>query len=409
MLPVPVGLAIKGPPKRNWAHHRKLVEYVFTVLFPEWTSESAHIAIDLGVSKSTLYEWLAHYKENTEWRPYKTYRSISKRLFTDAEEDAITDYIIAVYIAAGKYFGDDEFRDVATEAWLRKGGQGSPMFSRWFIYLFKKRNRFSSRKAHPKRRTKTDERIKSSFCMRVAQLLRNEPGDHIVNMDESAWRPMPNNLLTWARTGAENVQIRTETDEKMSMTIICAITADRTKLPMTIVVKGKSMKSCEKMGDMSPHRLCHSESGWITSPLFAEYLMWLREFYRDDQKIYLVLDCYSVHRAADMKDLANALNIEFVYVPVGATDELQPLDRYVFGAMKSIARRKWRQMYNSGEYDKMGKVQMGQILQAAWEGISPQVLEKAWEIVDEDTIQYSPELTEPDPEPEEEDESDYWE
>ena len=127
------------------------------------------------------------------------------------------------------------------------------------------------------------------------------------------------------------------------------------------------------MGNMSPHRVSYSESGWITSPLFAEFLMWLREFSHDDEKIYLVLDCYSVHRACEMRELTQTLNTDFVSVPVGATDELQPLDRYIFGAMKSIAGRKWRRMYEQGEHDKAGKAEMGQILQASWEGVSPQV------------------------------------
>ena len=381
-------LAIKGPPKRDWSRHKKLVEYVFTVMFPNWNSESGSVVISLGVSKSTCYGWFAHWREDQQWRPYKTYRSRSKRIFTDEEESAIAEHIIEVYIAVGCYFGDDEFRDVAMEAWLRLKKPGRPMFTRCFIYKFKKRNHFSSRRAHPKRRTETSETAKRSFCSRVANLFRHVAKDHIVNMDETAWRTMPNNLLTWAKTGSQNVQIRTATDEKMSMTVICAITADRTKLPMTVVVKGKSPLSCAKMGNMSPHRVCYSESGGITSPLFAEFLMWLREFSHDDEKIYLILDCYSVHRAREMRELAQTLNIDFVYVPVGATDELQPLDRYVFGAMKSIARRKWRRMYERGEHDKMGKAEMGQILQASWEGVSPQVLEDAWQIVDEDTMIY---------------------
>ena len=45
-------------------------------------------------------------------------------------------------------------------------------------------------------------------------------------------------------------------------------------------------------------------------------------------------------------------------------------------------------MYEQGEHDKMGKAEMGQILQASWEGVSPQVLEDAWQIVDEDTMIY---------------------
>ena len=128
-LPViPAELWIKGPPKRQWRRHRRLVEFIFTRLFPHWDYRSAQVAMDAGVKKSTVYGWLTQWKVNSKWRPYKTYRSKEKRLFTDAEEEAIADHIINVYIAAGVYFGDEEFRDVAVEAWLRKKGRDSQSF-----------------------------------------------------------------------------------------------------------------------------------------------------------------------------------------------------------------------------------------------------------------------------------------
>ena len=67
-------------------------------------------------------------------------------------------------------------------------------------------------------------------------------------------------------------------------------------------------------------------------------------------------------------------------MPAGATDDLQPLDRYVFGTMKGIARHKWRTMYDLGDRDKIGKAEMAQLLIAAWEAVGPNVLGKAWEI-----------------------------
>ena len=218
----------------------------------------------------------------------------------------------------------------------------------------------------------------------MSNLLNGIPHDRIINVDETAWQPIPNNLRTWAVRGSECVQIRTQSNEKLRMTAVCAITADRTKLPMHLIVKGKSARSLAALGDTSPHRCCVSESGWITRELFSEWLMWLRELYGGDDRLSLILDCYSIHKEQEISDLSQALNIELIFIPPGATDELQPLDRYIFGTMKGIAKRKWRQLYDIGDRQKIGKTEMAQIVIASWEAVGPNALEKAWEILDTD-------------------------
>jgi hypothetical protein len=48
------------------------------------------------------------------------------------------------------------------------------------------------------------------------------------------------------------------------------------------------------------------------------------------------------HRTNNVKQLAQFLDIELHYISGGATDKLQPLDRTIFGALKSRARRLFR-------------------------------------------------------------------
>ena len=40
----------------------------------------------------------------------------------------------------------------------------------------------------------------------------------------------------------------------------------------------------------------------------------------------MILDLYSVHRDAEIKALANELNIQLHFIPAGMTDKLQPSD-----------------------------------------------------------------------------------
>lgn len=393
-MEIPEELKIRGPPKRRWILYKRLVEHIFTVLFPNWDESSAAMAIEAGVSSSTLYDWKTQYDKDHQWRPYRTKRSQSKRLFTDEEERDLADHIAEAYIARGIYFTDEDFQRLATDAWLEKGGKGMPLFSRGFIAKFKKRNGFCSRRAHAKRRSSASELAIKRWRRTLKTMLNSKPNDRIVNIDETSWHAVPNNMRTWALKGSQSVQIRTSTDEKLAMTVLCGITAARTKLPMLIVAKGATDTVCKNLGEISPHRAAHSESGWVNEGVFTEYLMWLREYYGDDDKIYLVMDCYSVHRTERVKDLARTLNIEIMFVPPGATDNLQPLDRCIFGAMKGIARRKWRRMYDLGEKERMGKQDMTKILVASWEAVSPHLLEQAWNIYNPEDDEDEEQITE---------------
>ena len=50
-----------------------------------------------------------------------------------------------------------------------------------------------------------------------------------------------------------------------------------------------------------------------------------------------------MHRGAEIKALANEINIQLHFIPAGMTDKLQHLDRNCFGALKATARRLFRE------------------------------------------------------------------
>ena len=103
---VPEGLRIRGAPKRNWAKHKALVELIFVRWFPCWNRFMGQKLVAAGIPKSTLYDWMKQFTRDPSWRPYHCLRSRSKRIFTDEEEHAIADYIVAVYISRGVYFSE---------------------------------------------------------------------------------------------------------------------------------------------------------------------------------------------------------------------------------------------------------------------------------------------------------------
>jgi hypothetical protein len=88
------------------------------------------------------------------------------------------------------------------QAFLEKyQGEVMPRFacSDGFIANFKRRNGFSSRRAHLKRRPAVTDADRSRWLQTMATLLVDVT-DHnrIINVDESSWRVHPTGLRTWA-------------------------------------------------------------------------------------------------------------------------------------------------------------------------------------------------------------------
>jgi hypothetical protein len=92
-------------------------------------------------------------------------------------------------------------------------------------------------------------------------------------------------------------------------------------------------------GGVGHHRTDHSESGWTAADAFRRGLTWLRGICDDGEPLWLILDCYAVHRQEEMKCYAIELGINLLFISPKLTNELQPLDRFVFGVKSANCRR----------------------------------------------------------------------
>jgi hypothetical protein len=112
--------------------------------------------------------------------------------------------------------------------------------------------------------------------------------------------------------------------------------------------------------------------------IFAQYLHHLRQQVPNGEKIFLICGVHALHRTDTVKQLAVALNINLLYIPPGATDRLQPLDRMVFGALKSEARRLFRRNAASNPELKRRKQDAVRDLIDAWSELNDTTLSAAW-------------------------------
>jgi hypothetical protein len=141
-----------------------------------------------------------------------------------------------------------------------------------------------------------------------------------------------------------------------------------------------------QIGDVGGHWQSHTELEWMTSDPFGEYLRLLRAHAPTDRTIYLLLDMHSSHRTQAVKDLAASLNIDLHFVPVGLTDALQPLDRAIFGALKSHARHLFRCQVCNNPWLRRAR------RDRRLEMISTETLADGWEIYENESWEDDPEL-----------------
>jgi hypothetical protein len=304
---------------------------------------------------------------------------------TDAEEEEIATEILEHYIMTAKMFNSMRFRELTLKKYEDSTGSSDGFrCSDHYIQNFKRRTGFSSRRFHLRRRRRQIGRGDIEVWKNAMIALLDSAEHHwIINCDETAWKVVPSGLLTWARVGQDSVEICMDASDKEPITVLASMTTSSEKFPFFMVGKRRTSRvERSKLGDADGHEASHSPSGWTTAHAFREYLTWMGSLYPDNAPIHRILDCYSVHRLRETREYADQIGIELDHIPPGRTGELQPLDRYVFGALKAICRRLFHchcQHTNNG----VKRPDAAVFLQEAWVSLETRIIGKGWGIFED--------------------------
>jgi hypothetical protein len=262
---------------------RDVAQVIFRVLVklprllkdvPWWVFAKLHA--DHGVPLTTIRSWWSHIVIDPGWRPWHTRHCERNRIFTLGEERVIAREIIMNCLRKSIYFCNRDFRTVAFDHAIRKINAMSHEEAEAFIsehnfqcsdgYIekFKDRHKFSSRRFHCRRRANNvSEREVEAFRLEIERLLQTVGPEKVVNIDETHWKLFPNGMLTWAETGAENVQIETGGLEKAGITVVAAITAAGAKLSLPFLGAGETDRvHATQVGYAPGHWVNHSPSRW---------------------------------------------------------------------------------------------------------------------------------------------------
>jgi hypothetical protein len=189
------------------------------------------------------------------------------------------------------------------------------------------------------------------------------------------------------------VNLGLDGSEKDSVTVLASVAARGDKFPRFAIAKGKTTRvEHSQLGMDEALVRDHSPSGWSPIETFKHYLDRLAAYnvaqcpgrIGRELPLHLILDCYSVHRSEEITRYAERLAIRLWFIPPGHTDELQPLDRTVFGSMKAVFRCIFEEQRRQSPNDRITKWGAVQILMDIWNNLSTASIHQGWAISEED-------------------------
>lgn len=273
----------------------------------------------------------------------------------------------------------DIANDFITKQRLPKG-----RFSSQWIRSFMKRNRLSWRHGHYARRGNIDQEYARRFMLKLAVAITKYSYDFVFNVDETAVRITNSSTRTVAPIGMDQIIINANVKDKECITAIGTCTREKT-YPFIIITKGTTERSCSKFKIRGDTQVWFSgtNKSWVNEDIMLKYLEYLFEHWSMKQPCALVLDCFKAHCTKTVRRFAKDHYIELIFVPANGTSDYQPLDRRVFGILKS----KLRSLAGSRIFTGKQRFEMiSRDLVNAWSEISKENLISAWNLPNLDNL-----------------------
>jgi hypothetical protein len=133
---------------------------VFSLLAsPLHYGELSSLAPANGIPIEALRRWRAHLQSDPDWRPSDASQGQHRRIFSEISERAMAEHIRSEFTSKHRLFTTEDFQAIGRD-WYRRIYWDNDKATRFvcshcFIHSFMKRNRFSLRRQHFKRRSPT--------------------------------------------------------------------------------------------------------------------------------------------------------------------------------------------------------------------------------------------------------------
>ena len=164
------------------------------------------------------------------------------------------------------------------------------------------------------------------------------PPSRIYNMDETGVSTVPNKVpKVYAEKGKRAVSKVVSADRGQLVTAVCCISASGLYVPPALIFPRKRKKE-ELYREAPPGTLAMiSDSGYMNTDLFVEWLEHFQVFVKSSQEdpVLLILDNHVSDCSLGAIDTSRKYNICLVSLPPHASHKLQPLGVGFFGPFKT--------------------------------------------------------------------------
>jgi len=215
----------------------------------------------------------------------------------------------------------------------------------------------------------------ADYYDKVAIAIGHYGSSGVWNYDEKPLSTAPKKVPSFQHKNKKSVPLVSKNgDPDRVYTAACAVAANGTKLPLTIIKKGvrATSASSQVVSDaVAPfgNYMALTKKGWVSGD---SMLHWLIDVFAVNVSLpcALILDGYRSHWTDEVQAAAKELRIELISMPANHTDEIQPLDVGVFGALQSMTDRDWETDSSTGAYLNS--------FQQAWVDFKPESIRKAF-------------------------------
>lgn len=192
----------------------------------------------------------------------------------------------------------------------------------------------------------------------------------IFNVDESGYSTVQKHMQkVIAKKGKKQVGGVTSGERGINTTMVCAVSASGIYVPPMIIFKRKIWLEDLRFGAPLGSIVKISDSGYINSDLFFE---WLRHFHSfvsstKTNKVLLLLDGHTTHcKNLEALEYARENGIILLQLPGHTSHRLQPLDVAFFGPLQKYFVQAQDAFLREYKADKVTQLQVSKLLNEAY-------------------------------------------
>ncbi|XP_067621255.1 uncharacterized protein [Eurosta solidaginis] len=222
-------------------------------------------------------------------------------------------------------------------------------------------------------------KIRQYFVENYLLELLQDP-KRIFNCDASGFYLSPQEKQVLVRKCSKKVYNRTANDEKECLTVLLTVGAYGAISPPLVMFPYKRYVPSHITASMPKGwGMGHSDSGWMTSEAFFEYITnvfhpWLKEK-GIKMPVVLFLDGHSSHININLSEYCKENKIILIAFYPNATHRLQPLDVGVFYPLKNCWRNDVREMRMINNGNKIANI----LHKSVNATLSPEIISKAFQ------------------------------